>query len=68
MESLFTKKMNLSSSGFCCPGKKAKRETGIWTLLERSERTWNMRMRITVIPIIIDTLETVQKGLAMGLK
>ena len=53
---------------FAVQERKQKERTGTWTLLERSERTWNMRMRITVIPIIIDTLETVQKGLAMGLK
>ena len=46
--------------------KKAKRETSTWTLRENKKNLWNMKL--IMIPIKINALGTVSKGLVRGLK
>ena len=66
------KKKNLLNSGLNRPAnhwvnwRKAKRKMNTQTLLENWKKSWNMK--VTVRPIVIGPLDTVNKGLVQGLE
>ena len=64
--------MNLSTSGFCCPGepqsknqRKQMRDKYL-DLARKLKKLWNMK--VTVIPIVISVLRMIPKDLLKSLE